>query len=123
MSEKIEHPDTAAFKTWLRTAKPGETYIYYTGRLAENRMELTAQPSSYRDRELLPKNMERGYDFTQHKYLYFIKREPLNSYAQAVWQAYIDGRVELTQKRLEDGTYMYRATKRRNVKPVKELWI
>jgi hypothetical protein len=122
MDQKIEHPDTAAFKTWLRLAKPGETYIYYTGHLAESRMELTSQPTKTSGRDL-PEGYERGYDFIQHKYLYFIKREPLNSYAQTVWQAYIDGRVELTQKRLEDGTYMYRATKRRNVKPVKELWI
>jgi hypothetical protein len=113
---KIEHPDTAMFKAWVRTAKTGETYIYYSGHLAEARMELTTIPNPKAKTLDLPPGVERSYDWSKHSYLYFARREPLDSYARTVWEAYERGDVLLTQKRRPDGTFDYRATRTRRRK-------
>lgn len=116
---RVENPDTAAFKTWLRLAKPKETYIYYVGDLAGARLELTSEPTlAARDSD----DAMKSYDWSKHRYLYYVWREPLHSYASAVWAAYEAGKVELTQKRLANGLYEYRATKRAHVKPIRRLW-
>lgn len=99
---KIENPDTIAFRTWLRFAKPGETYIYYIGNLAEARQELTTQPE---------KADGKSYDWTKGSYTYYVWREPLHGYASAVYDAYERGDVLLTQKRLAEGRWEYRATR------------
>lgn len=76
-----------SFDTWLRKSEPGSKIMYHIGLLMKDRQSLGVH----------------GY----------VKNET-HFDGLEVWNAYLSGRVELTQRKRKDGDYEYWATKRRH---------
>jgi hypothetical protein len=82
------------FETWLQTARRGETLTYYSGELSRMR-QLRAGKMFLR--EYLAERHEGTEDELQA--------------ARDAWQAYEDGRVTLTQRRVGAQSFAYVAVR------------
>lgn len=83
------------FDQWLRSAKKGDHYTYYTGFLVKDRIKTLY--------------------FTGAGKVSFNNGE-VNDLAVAVMKAYAAGYIEVTQEKVEDGLYKYIATKKSGVR-------
>lgn len=76
------------FADWLATAQPGSSFVYYTGNLGEDRARAA--------KKFAPKKLAAPQALRD---------------AQQAWNAYSEGLVHLTQRRLGDNLFAYIATR------------
>lgn len=75
-----EEVTAATFETWLRRSRPGDSMVYHVGFLAADREDVRFL----------------GAPYNQHAHVF---HEPIHSLGDAVWRAYLHGKVDLVQRR------------------------
>lgn len=87
------------FGFWLQNAREGDRLIYHVGNLMADRVVLIEHPTWVETR--------------------FI--EPLNEVAAEVWQAYEQGLVTLSQKRIGENLFQYVARCKRRMNKLRSV--
>ena len=82
-----------AFRDWIRTARAGQVYIYYTGDLANDR-------GAY-------------IDWGDGDHLVFIASGDIDAIGTLAYDAFTSNQVHLFQRKIHDNIYQYIAMKRR----------
>jgi hypothetical protein len=84
---RLNKTELQLFRDWLESAKGGSIYHYATGIWLDERKK--------------------------NDYSTYVYSDDARATARAAWQAYLDGLVELVQKRNEKGLFDYLAQKRK----------
>lgn len=80
------HNAVSRFRYWLAFARPGDTYIYHTGLLSVDRLELSTDAAGV---------------------VHYLPVEPFDSLAREVSEAASRGQVYLVQRRKGPAEYLY----------------